>query len=419
MSRRPPTTKRIAALRLSCSVSNLSNQTTGSRGPRTQCRPLRPVPGRIPHVFAEWPGLTRSLRPLLAYCLMGSSILYRSRPSPVGLGHDERLVHQPREQVQDLPLFDAFSGAHRLRRLQGPPAREDREPPEQLPLGFAQELVAPVQRRPERPLPRGPPAARGGKPRGSLRAARQICSTAAAPSAPRPALWPAGMPSSLSQIRATAGAFCGVSAKAAAAVSRPALRTAAPTRTFQLLRHRSPPGVRHGERGTPAGRPRPHTPKGFPAGGQDPQVRAGVEEDIHEPRTWPQRSARSCPTRARPASRRAPASVSVSGRPGCSRTPKAPATAWGTSSPPRGAPAPPATPRQGRLPRGSLATSRASRVLPEPPVPVRVSSRVMASSRFTSTISRSRPTKLVLGAGRLCLPRRAGSLSRGAPVSRG
>ena len=28
----------------------------------------------------------------------------------------------------------------------------------------------------------------------------------------------------------------------------------------------------------------------------------------------------------------------------------------------------------------------------------------MASVRLTSTISRSRPTKLVLGAGRLCLP---------------
>src|ERR671920_743850 len=50
----------------------------------------------------------------------------------------------------------------------------------------------------------------------------------------------------------------------------------------------------------------------------------------------------------------------------------------------------------------SLATSRARRVLPEPPVPVSVSSLLISSSRLTSSISRSRPMKLLLGAGRLC-----------------
>src|SRR5829696_9145911 len=48
------------------------------------------------------------------------------------------------------------------------------------------------------------------------------------------------------------------------------------------------------------------------------------------------------------------------------------------------------------------ATSRANLVLPEPPTPVRVKSRVVASSRFTSNMSCSRPTKLLLCAGRLC-----------------
>src|SRR5262249_10387643 len=38
---------------------------------------------------------------------------------------------------------------------------------------------------------------------------------------------------------------------------------------------------------------------------------------------------------------------------------------------------------------------------PQPPVPVSVSSRVVARSRVTSAISRSRPTKLVRLAGRL------------------
>jgi hypothetical protein len=41
--------------------------------------------------------------------------------------------------------------------------------------------------------------------------------------------------------------------------------------------------------------------------------------------------------------------------------------------------------------------------LPEPPAPVSVNSLVEASLRSTSAISRSRPTKLLLGAGRLCL----------------
>src|SRR5215203_4981463 len=60
-----------------------------------------------------------------------------------------------------------------------------------------------------------------------------------------------------------------------------------------------------------------------------------------------------------------------------------------------------------------LATCSASRVLPEPPVPVRVKSRVMASVLLTSTSSRSRPTKLVLGAGRLCLLGSGGSFGGG------
>jgi hypothetical protein len=39
--------------------------------------------------------------------------------------------------------------------------------------------------------------------------------------------------------------------------------------------------------------------------------------------------------------------------------------------------------------------------LPEPPTPVRVRSRVADSARLISSISRSRPTKLLLRAGRL------------------
>src|SRR5262249_22151339 len=45
----------------------------------------------------------------------------------------------------------------------------------------------------------------------------------------------------------------------------------------------------------------------------------------------------------------------------------------------------------------SRDTSRASRVLPTPPGPVRVSSRVSARRRFTSAFSCPRPTKLLGG----------------------
>src|SRR5918994_2813231 len=50
----------------------------------------------------------------------------------------------------------------------------------------------------------------------------------------------------------------------------------------------------------------------------------------------------------------------------------------------------------------SRATSRAKRVLPEPPTPVRVKRRAVAISNSTSSISRSRPTKLLRAAGKLC-----------------
>ena len=50
----------------------------------------------------------------------------------------------------------------------------------------------------------------------------------------------------------------------------------------------------------------------------------------------------------------------------------------------------------------SRATSKARRVFPEPPAPVRVKSRVVASAWLTSNASSSRPTKLLRAVGRLC-----------------
>ena len=59
--------------------------------------------------------------------------------------------------------------------------------------------------------------------------------------------------------------------------------------------------------------------------------------------------------------------------------PKASATAFVPALPQREEQAPPATPRQGRPRRSSALPLRARRVFPEPPAPVRIKSRVMAS----------------------------------------
>src|SRR3712207_8482258 len=67
--------------------------------------------------------------------------LFRSRA--VCLDHHKRLVHEPRQEVQDLAFLDVAPRSHLLGGLQGPAPDEHREPPEQLLLGLAQEPVAP------------------------------------------------------------------------------------------------------------------------------------------------------------------------------------------------------------------------------------------------------------------------------------
>ena len=59
-----------------------------------------------------------------------------------------------REQVEHVPGFQAVTSAHLLRRLDAPAGGEHRQSREQRPFGLRQELVAPVDRGFERPLPR-------------------------------------------------------------------------------------------------------------------------------------------------------------------------------------------------------------------------------------------------------------------------
>src|SRR5215212_785791 len=119
-------------------------------------------------------------------------------------------------------------------------------------------------------------------------------------------------------------------------------------------------------------------------------------------------------TRSISLSPKASSRLSRRGRPGCSCTPKVPATTWGTSAPSDSDSSSTSHTPSWYVPTRSLATSKASRVLPQPPVPVRVKSPVIASIPLTSTISRSRPTKVVLGPGRLCLPAYEGPSFKGA-----
>ena len=73
-------------------------------------------------------------------------------PRPAGrhfVGHDERAIHEATDQVRDVgvalrsvELADAFGGFER------PPSREDRQPIKEASFRLAQQLVAPVHRRP-------------------------------------------------------------------------------------------------------------------------------------------------------------------------------------------------------------------------------------------------------------------------------
>src|SRR5919107_977661 len=65
---------------------------------------------------------------------------------------DQRLIHQGRQEVQNLSPFEVLPSTYRLRRLQREPSGEHRKPPEQDLLLMTKQLVAPVYGCPQRPL---------------------------------------------------------------------------------------------------------------------------------------------------------------------------------------------------------------------------------------------------------------------------
>src|SRR5947208_1382148 len=74
-----------------------------------------------------------------------------------GLGamaDDRREVDQPRHQVGGVVGLDALAGGPPFDRLVGAASDEDRQSAEQGALGLAQQVVAPIDQRPERLLAR-------------------------------------------------------------------------------------------------------------------------------------------------------------------------------------------------------------------------------------------------------------------------
>ena len=63
--------------------------------------------------------------------------------------HQQRLIDQILDEVKDPPFGDGIPGAHRCGGFQVESPREDRQPGEHQTPGVGQELVAPVQRRPD------------------------------------------------------------------------------------------------------------------------------------------------------------------------------------------------------------------------------------------------------------------------------
>ena len=79
----------------------------------------------------------------------------------------DRPVHQARDQIDDLLTFQPRARAHCLRRLQAETAGEHAQPPPQDPLLHAEQLMAPLHRRPQRltaPRPSPPIGRQQAKP---------------------------------------------------------------------------------------------------------------------------------------------------------------------------------------------------------------------------------------------------------------
>ena len=81
----------------------------------------------------------------------------------VAVRHQKGFVNESRRQIEHVMLADAVASTHVLSSLERPRRREYRQPAEQLPFGFRQELVTPVHGRLERSLARDGRSRAAGK----------------------------------------------------------------------------------------------------------------------------------------------------------------------------------------------------------------------------------------------------------------
>ena len=214
-------------------------------------------------------------------------------------------------------------------------------------------------------------------------------------------------------MRATVGAFSGVSVKCGATAcvrsrkNRPASLSATCAVDTPCLSSGSPSeGTRHAR--SPA----------IPSGSR---LVARTRTPEHARRIWftsPAHAVTRCSQLSNKSStvrvRRKLMSASVIASPDSCRTPSVDTTASGTS---RGSSNGASSITQApcaKLPTIRSTTCNARRVLPAPPVPVRVTSRSEASNELTSAISRSRPMNCVKCSGKLCAAVGAGGAIEGS-----
>jgi hypothetical protein len=96
------------------------------------------------------PGLGQPFPPVLADRLQEPV----TRPQLVLLAQQHRLVCQPGHQLHHVAVRDAVAAADRLGRFQVEPAGKDRGPRPQRPLARRTQRETPVDRGPQRALPR-------------------------------------------------------------------------------------------------------------------------------------------------------------------------------------------------------------------------------------------------------------------------
>ncbi len=108
-------------------------------------------------------GLVRRLQALAPVVTHGLEESIPVVPFDIGVDQDERLVDEAGHQVQHVLGVDPVAGTDVLGGFERPPARERREPPQQLALGFREKVMAPVNGGFERSLPPDPRTVRTGE----------------------------------------------------------------------------------------------------------------------------------------------------------------------------------------------------------------------------------------------------------------